>query len=256
VPLSAGEAAIGAYKATNQCIHIGPGAHIISYPVNNSLLNIGLFHTDPLPWSEPSRLTLPGRRSDIFAALQGWGPAMRGLANLFPEEPPVWAISDMYEHPAPSYAAKDGRVCIAGDAAHASSPHHGAGAGFGVEDALAISSAVEKVIEKLELSKAQNVDKGVKLNDLEDLKTKCFAAAFQPYSDIRYERTQWLVRTSHEAGQIYEWEYAGSRDDPGKMKKELDERFRVIWDFDVQKMVEEVQSRFCCLLAEDRCSAT
>ncbi|KAF2659343.1 FAD/NAD(P)-binding domain-containing protein [Lophiostoma macrostomum CBS 122681] len=234
VPRSAGEAAIGTYKAANQCCHMGPGAHVITYPVNDTLLNVALFHTDPLPWPDPSRLTLPGRRSDILAALQGWGPAILGLANLFPPEPLVWAIFDMYEQPAPSYTAKSGRVCIAGDAAHASSPHHGAGAGFGIEDALAIATVAEKV-----------------MNDIEGLKARYLAAAFQAYNDTRYERTQWLVRSSHEGGQIYEWEYAGSRDNPDKVEKELDERFKVIWDFDVQSMVEEVQTRFYSVLAGD-----
>ena len=42
----------------------------------------------------------------------------------------------MYEHPAPSYAR--GLVCLTGDAAHASSPHQGAGACMGVEDALVL----------------------------------------------------------------------------------------------------------------------
>jgi salicylate hydroxylase len=252
VPLSAGEAAIGTYKATNQCVHMGPGAHIFTYPVNNSLLNIALFHTDPLPWPDPSRLTLPGRRSDILAALQGWGPAVRGLGNLFPEEPLVWAIFDMYDNPAPWYTAKGGRVCIAGDAAHASAPHHGAGAGFGVEDALAIATAIESVVEKLESDKAEIVDKcDNKVNDLGELRTKYLAAAFLAYNDTRYERTQWLVRSSRQGGQIYEWEYVGSRDDPEEMKRELNERFRVIWDFDVQKMVEEVQTRFCSALSVD-----
>lgn len=249
VPLSAGEAAIGAYKANNQCMHVGPGAHVMTYPVNNSLLNIAFFHTDPLPWPDASRSTLPGQRSDILTALEGWGPAIRGLANLFPEEPLVWGIFDMYEHPAPWYAAKDGRVGIAGDAAHACAPHHGAGAGFGVEDALAIVAAVEKVIEKLEAAEAGNADRVDRVNYLEELKTKYLAAALQAYSDTRYKRTQWLVGSSHEAGQIYEWEYAGSRDDPEKMKTELNERFKVIWDFDVQKMVEEVQVRVCFALA-------
>jgi 2-polyprenyl-6-methoxyphenol hydroxylase-like FAD-dependent oxidoreductase len=33
-----------------------------------------------------------------------------------------------------------GRVCLAGDAAHASTPNQGGGAGFGIEDALVLFS--------------------------------------------------------------------------------------------------------------------
>lgn len=61
--------------------------------------------------------------------------------DLFPEQITKWAIFDTADHPAPTYAR--GRVCIVGDAAHASSPLHGAGACMGVEDALALATALE-----------------------------------------------------------------------------------------------------------------
>lgn len=83
----------------------------------------------------------------------------------------AWAIFDMADNPADTYAR--GRVCLAGDAAHASSPFHGAGACMGVEDALVLVSVLETA-----LSKAGGLSK-----------TKAVSAALQAYSTIRLERS-------------------------------------------------------------------
>lgn len=47
----------------------------------------------------------------------------------------MWALFDML--PAPTYYA--GNVVLMGDAAHASTPHQGAGAGQALEDAFILS---------------------------------------------------------------------------------------------------------------------
>lgn len=243
VPLAEGERAIGAYKANNQCMHVGPGAHVLTYPVGDKLLNIVMFITDREDWPDPQRMTIQGQREDVIRALAGWGPAVRGLAALLPEDPLVWGIFDMFEHPAPWYARD--RVCLAGDAAHASAPHHGSGAGFGVEDASALVTAVEEALETIgtEGNKADQ--------EREKVKTKAIRAAFQAFNEVRYERTQWLVRSSRETGDIYEWMYPESADDSVKCKTELDERFMVIWDFDVDRMVGQTRSAYYRLLKQD-----
>lgn len=66
-----------------------------------------------------------------------------------------------------------GRVCIAGDAAHAASPHHGAGAGMGVEDNLVLAALLAEVASSSTANRAAAI-----------------CAAFTAYSDIRKERTQ------------------------------------------------------------------
>jgi salicylate hydroxylase len=223
-------------------MHTGPGAHVLTYPVSSDLLNIALFVTDPHEWPDATRTVLPGRRQDLLSKLDGWEPAVRGLAALFPPEPVVWGIFDMHDHPAPFYA--EGRVCVAGDAAHASAPHHGAGAGFGIEDALAIATAMEQGLQTVSMTENNgNVDKEVR-------KVQAVTAAFRAFNDVRYERTQWLVRTSRETGDIYEWQYEGSGDDSAKMKGELEERFKVIWDFDVGEMVREIKRQYHDLLGK------
>ena len=71
-----------------------------------------------------------GSREDVLVGLKGWHPTVLGLVRFLPDKLSKWALFDLGEFPAPSYCA--GRLCIAGDAAHASSPHHGASACLGV----------------------------------------------------------------------------------------------------------------------------
>ncbi|EMR67660.1 putative fad binding domain protein [Eutypa lata UCREL1] len=239
VPMAAAESALGPTKPHNHCMHQGPGAHILSYPVaQHTLLNVVLFITDDGPWSGSgeekeeddgdvavSRMTRPGRREDVVSRLEGWRPEVRALVALIPEAPMTWGIFDTAEHPAPWYA--QGRVCLAGDAAHASSPHHGAGAGFGIEDALALATGLGMAADAPVAGRKQAV-----------------VAALSAFNDVRYERTQWLVRSSRETGDIYEWMYPGSGSDPVKLQAEIAARQKKIWDFDVTGMVEETRRRY------------
>lgn len=161
---------------------------------------------------------------------------MRELVDLLPEQINQWAIFDMAEHPAPFYAK--GRVCIAGDAAHASSPHHGAGAGAGVEDALALAAALEAASFTIK-DRFKDGRPGLTGHFEEYI-----VAALEAYSSIRYDRTQWLVRSSRETGTIYQWAYEDTGREADKCKKQVEERTKVIWDFDIENMVKEVVAEY------------
>jgi len=137
IPMEQAIEALGEYKARNQHNHVGPGAHLIHYPVaNGALVNATAFISDPKDWPSDNLLVAAGSRNDLVEAFQNWNPCVRNTIALFPEKLEKWAVFDLYEYPVPSY--NDGRVCLAGDAAHASSPHHGAGACLGVEDVLCL----------------------------------------------------------------------------------------------------------------------
>ncbi|KAI1205131.1 FAD/NAD(P)-binding domain-containing protein [Annulohypoxylon truncatum] len=237
IPMAAAESALGESKAHNHCMHTGPGAHVLSYPIaRHTLLNVVIFLSDSdsdsdFKSADQDNPHIRARsRDDILARLASWRPEVRTLITQIPETPLVWRIDDTAEHPAPWYAL--GRVCLAGDAAHASSPHHGAGAGFGVEDALALATALGLVMEETPIPTRAGK------------RQEAIAAALAAYNDVRYARTQWLVRSSRETGDIYEWMYAGSGSDPAKMRAEIAARQKVIWDFDVAEMVEQTRWRY------------
>jgi salicylate hydroxylase len=131
VPMDRAVEVLGEWKAHNFHHHVGPGAHITHYAVaNKTALNVTVFLSDPDPWPDNSVMVSTGTRDEVAKALRGWHPTVLGLVQLLPRELIKWALFDMAEFPAARYNA--GRVCVAGDAAHASSPHHGAGACLGV----------------------------------------------------------------------------------------------------------------------------
>ncbi|KAL9619495.1 MAG: hypothetical protein Q9160_005858 [Pyrenula sp. 1 TL-2023] len=233
-PMPGAVAALGAAKATVQCLHLGHDAHMVSFPeakadnekINNgAAYNIFLFVHDPEDWPDSSSSEKASTRTEVQQALQGWGPHMTELMTLLPEQLSKWAIFDMADHPAPTYAS--GRVCIAGDAAHASTPFHGAGAGMGVEDSLVLAELLADAGAGSTQERPQRI-----------------AAALRAYSDVRLGRTQWLVQSSRDMGDMYQWRYPLTGKDAVKIKAQFLERQRKLWDFDVNAMVGTARKAF------------
>ncbi|KAF7596505.1 hypothetical protein BBP40_001377 [Aspergillus hancockii] len=232
VPLDRAIAVLGEWKTNNFHHHVGPGAHLTHYPVaNHKALNVVVFLSDPEPWSDPCNMVAEGTRDEVEAALCGWHPTVLGLVRLLPQKLVTWGLFDLGEFPAPRY--NEGRVCIAGDAAHASSPHHGAGACLGVEDALCLSVLLGQVRAT---ATAPGADLGAAL-----------AAAFETFDSIRRPRTQWLVNSSRRVCDLYhqaEWA------DPRRWTKaetcfeEIRDRSYKIWHFSADDMVQQAAAEY------------
>ena len=127
----------------------------------------------------------------------------------------MWALFDML--PAPTYYK--GNVVLLGDAAHASTPHQGAGAGQALEDAFILSML------------------------LGDKKTRCagdIPAAFRAYDAIRRPRSQKVVSTSRAAGATYALQ-GQARDNLDKVGEELLQRYKWIWDEDMSVQAEHAR---------------
>jgi salicylate hydroxylase len=220
--MSEASLALGDYRTSTRFMYNGPNAHAITYPVAmGNLLNVLLVIYDPKPWDSPGgKHTSQGSKAEALEAFKEWHPTMRALVDLLPEQMDKWAIFDMLDSPAPSYS--QGRVCIAGDAAHAAGPHLGAGAGFGMEDALVLSALLQAVdrqpfdLDRTELSRA----------------------ALAIYSDVRHSRAQWLAPITREACDLFQWRYPSVRDDYQEFAKEITWRFHDIWDYDVDEMAQ------------------
>ena len=153
--------------------------------MNGAAYNVHLFVHDPDDWPDVHNSEKPSSRDEVQNALQSWGPHVTELLMHLPEKVSKWAIFDMADHPAATYAS--GRIAIAGDAAHAFSPFHGAGAGMGVEDALVICELLA----------------GLGAGS-EEVQPGQLAAALRAYSDVRIPRSQWLVESSRQVGDMYQ----------------------------------------------------
>ncbi|KAJ4343983.1 hypothetical protein N0V95_006468 [Ascochyta clinopodiicola] len=227
VPMEKARATLGIFKTSNRVMHCGPNAHVLTFPVaNNTLLNVVAFVTDPQDWTAPDgKFVVPAAKSEATKAFSRFSPVVQGLMNLLPEDLDRWGVFDTYERPVPSYA--NGRLCLAGDAAHASSPHHGAGAGSGIEDCLTLAALLQNVSERSKLRRPNAV-----------------RVALQVYNDVRYDRSQWIMDTSRAIGEIYEFQGLNSGSDHAKIAHEIHDRSHQIWDYDIDAMVDDTKKRF------------
>ncbi|KAI0198026.1 hypothetical protein F4808DRAFT_452250 [Astrocystis sublimbata] len=225
VPVASVSSALGQDKSNTACMHLGPDAVVVSYPVNKGLLlNISILVHDPNEWPDAEKTTASATRDEVKAVVKDWGPHVRQLVDLLPETLTKWAIFDTGDNPAPTYAR--GRICIAGDAAHASSPPLGAGACMGVEDALVL---------------AETLTTALKAGATPD-KRAAISTALQAYSSVRMERSQWLVQASREAGNIYQWRHPVAGREAAKCEAAYKPLARKVWDFSVDEMIGDARA--------------
>lgn len=139
-----------------------------------------------------------------------WGPDVAAIISAM-EKRDIWALFD--HPPATTYFGLAPRICLLGDAAHASTPHQGAGAGMCIEDCYVLSRLLGEVQGAGDIGKA-----------------------FRAYDAARRPRTQKLVRTSREAAMLYEFELVG--DDLEAIEENFTTRMKWIWDVDLQEELE------------------
>ena len=131
-------------------------------------------------------------------------------------DPDMWALFDML--PAPTYYA--GNVVLLGDAAHASTPHQGAGAGQALEDAFILS---------------------VLLGDEKTRSAGEVPAAFRAYDAVRRPRSQKVVSTSRAAGATYALQ-GQALDNLELIGEELLQRYQWIWTEDMNAQADRAKS--------------
>ena len=147
-----------------------------------------------------------------------WRKDCQDLAELIRRDPSSgWPLAD--HDPAPFYAKR--RICIVGDAAHATFPFNGQGAAQAVEDA-AVLNALFKEVTRLE-----EVD-----------------AALQAYDEVRRPRSQKVAALARQFGRMYAFIEPGvGRDlDKTRMIMRAGADFTNNVDLDAQN--EDALSRF------------
>lgn len=178
------------------------------------------------PWPDETKHTASGSRSEIDDTFKSWpgGATVRAIAGLMPEAMDKWGIFDMKQYPAPQY--NKGAVCLAGDAAHATGPHLGAGGGLGIEDALVLAELMG------ELHKGWATNGGQAMVE----------RALQAYNDVRYSRTQRVVVDTRHACLLFHWQ-----DERGEKGDQFGEAitpmFHHVWEGDVPGMVDDALAR-------------
>jgi salicylate hydroxylase len=117
---------------------IGPGAHIVHYPVRPSgLVNfIGIVERDT--WALES-WTETGSVDELRGDFAGWHSDVQALIGRI-ERPYKWAL--IYREPMTQWSV--GRVTLLGDAAHSTLPFLAQGANMAVEDGMILARSLDQ----------------------------------------------------------------------------------------------------------------
>lgn len=206
---------------------------VLTFPIQKGeTMNVVAFQTKTDGEWESENWVLPMKESDMFEDFKGWGKDVKHVLSV--SSPPidfrapieltclpqlmqttdVWALFD--HPPAPTYYKH--RIALLGDAAHASTPHQGAGAGQAIEDAFVLSNLLGDISE-----------------------TKDIQKAFQAYDAVRRPRSQKVVTTSRDAVSIYEFENEELGMDLQKIRERLEQRYKWIWDEDLPAQLERAR---------------
>ncbi|KAF2845048.1 salicylate 1-hydroxylase-like protein [Plenodomus tracheiphilus IPT5] len=189
-------------------MYLGYHGHLLTFPIaNGTIMNVVAFSSRS-EWVSRDWVVQTSRE-DMREDFKHWGPTVRSvMENL--QKPDIWAL---FNHPpAPTYYRTSPLICLVGDAAHASTPHQGAGAGMCIEDSYILSQLLSKCRSKGDMEKA-----------------------FAAYDLVRRPRSQMLVQTSREAGMLWDFEGEGVGDDLNALQQNAQERMAWIWDYDISE---------------------
>lgn len=207
IPMGKAVGLLGDELARNSVMWMGNHGHLLTFPIEKGqLMNVVAFRTKGDGKWEDDKWVVPVDREKMQGDFHDWGESVTKILSLM-EKPDLWALFDY--PPAKTYCK--GRTCLSGDAAHASTPHQGAGAGMALEDSYVMSSLLGAVQES---------------SDIE--------GAFRAFDAVRRPRTQKLVTTSRETGELYDLEAEGVGDDADKLRENLATRYKWIWEKDLE----------------------
>lgn len=133
IPGSPGDAAVAE-------VHMGPGRHLVSYPLRGGTLRNIVAVEERLRWAEES-WTLRDDSMDLRLAFAGFSSRVRDWLDAV-EDPWLWGL---FRHRVASTWGRpmgQGGVAILGDAAHPTLPFLAQGASMGLEDAWVLAHAL------------------------------------------------------------------------------------------------------------------
>ena len=124
---------------TAATVYMGPGRHLVTYPLRNGrLVNVvaveerrdwvaeGWHHRD-----DPAQMR---------AAFAGWCPAVQAVLNAC-ETCHIWGL---FRHPVAAEWSRGGAVALLGDACHPTLPFLAQGANMAIEDAWVLAAELER----------------------------------------------------------------------------------------------------------------
>ena len=214
IPMTEAVDLLGDDLARNNQMYLGYHGHVLTFPIaHGETMNVVAVRSKQDGKWEDERWVLPTEKEDMRNDFAEWGQTVKGILSLI-KKPDIWAL---FDYPAAATYCK-GRICLLGDAAHASTPHQGSGAGMALEDAFIMSNLLGSV----------ETEEGIEV-------------AFKAYDRVRRPRTQRLVKTSKNCGNLFDFEDEVVGDDLEKLKENVRQRMKWIWNEDLHEHLEEAK---------------
>ncbi|KAE8373503.1 hypothetical protein BDV26DRAFT_285074 [Aspergillus bertholletiae] len=217
VPMNAARGAIGEF-AENSYMWCGEGGMVMTYPIDDGeTMNVVATRNKKSNWGG-APYTKPVDEQTVRNDFVGW----EGIPGKV-IEPTMWAILDHY--PAPYYSS--GNITMMGDAAHATTPFQGAGAGQAIEDALVLSTLFRQVINRGEIK-----------------------PALAAYDSVRRQRTQKVVATSRDALKLFCFNDGYVNGDVQRWKETWEGRMDWLWGIDLLKQNDDALNVFANIIQQ------
>ena len=179
---------------------VGPGGHVITYPVRRGeLLNfVGIFEGESWPvesWTER------GTREACSRCFAGWNEEIHAIIDNL-DVPYKWAL--LGREPLARFVA--GRACLLGDAAHPTLPFLAQGANMAIEDGMVLARCLESFspLEALERYQASRLSRtnSIVVKSAENAKRFHNPALAHAEGADEYVSREWHEQRVHER---YDW---------------------------------------------------
>ncbi|KAK6508828.1 hypothetical protein TWF481_003596 [Arthrobotrys musiformis] len=145
---------------------MGPGGHIMAYPVrSHKLYNMVLIHPIRPHQIDTESWTSPGTKSEMLKTYSGWNSMVKQLLSYVPDDQEVIMEWTLNSH-APLKSWREGRFVLIGDACHPMLPYVAQGAANAIEDAgvlsvtLGMISSAEKIDDALRVYEVVRKERG------------------------------------------------------------------------------------------------
>lgn len=223
------ERALGRDLATTGNLFLCRSGYAIAYPVDHGAA-VNMFATCVQPgsrWPADTEWKVPSCREELLRDL-GDGSWHPGVVEMLLRHGggERWAMFHS-PHDRPYVNKQGSNIALLGDAAHATTPHMGAGAGMAIEDAFVLGRLLGAVC------------RGGRAADV-------LPHALRAYDAVRRPRTQEVVRESRDNVARYV-AIAGAEEGQGegeleRLREESQRKFEAIWDFDLERSLDDAMS--------------
>ncbi|OJJ06644.1 hypothetical protein ASPVEDRAFT_140328 [Aspergillus versicolor CBS 583.65] len=200
VPMDEARQVVKEEWTRNVAILCGSKGYICSLPIDKGRILSCTFQAPGAFCGEPESFTT--------GSFHGYSEDARAIAELISRNPQQsWKI---YDHdPAPKYYY--GRVAMIGDAAHATGPFVGNGAGQAIEDAAVLNALFARVTNVSQIP-----------------------TVFRAYDAVRRERSTNAISISRDVGRLYAYALEEVGTDPGRMQSYLTQAGSYLNDVDLE----------------------